>query len=91
MASLCFQEASEKRKSNQISEDVYLRAVLDHCTGVRHGKNKMCNGDSDPLRWRDDTFGSNIQDDEFTKMMARWIFCLFDESPLKAGEIILPQ
>jgi hypothetical protein len=46
MSSLCFQDAVLKRKEYSITEDEFLKAIVDHCTGVRHGANRLCNNDT---------------------------------------------
>lgn len=46
MSSLCFSDAAAMRKTNQITEEEYLQAILNHCTGVRHGENQLCNYDT---------------------------------------------
>jgi hypothetical protein len=82
MSSLCLAEASAKRKANEITEDEYLQVFVDHCAGVRHGKNKLCNGDAvidDHFHY---TFGANIQDDKFASEMAYWIIHEFHHRQL---------
>lgn len=46
VSSLCFYDAAIAFKENTINEDQYLHALLAHCTGLRHGKNQFCNGDT---------------------------------------------
>lgn len=77
MSSLCFYDAAVKRKSNEISEDVYLQSIAAHATGLRHGRNKLCNGDSKPAHFdSEDTsnyiyFASNVRSiDSFASYMA---------------------
>jgi hypothetical protein len=49
MPSLCFYDAAVRRKEDTITEDEYLQAIVAHCTGVRHGKNQLCNGDTSDI------------------------------------------
>jgi len=71
--SLCFQDAAVKRNNNDITEDEYLQALLAHCTGIRHGKNKLCNNDEEkkPGFYRS-FFAQNVPD-RFTSSIAHWI------------------
>jgi hypothetical protein len=73
MSSLCFAEAAAKRKVNEITEDEYLQAIVNHCTGVRHGKNGLCNNDAKSDDIPVYAFASNIEDDSFAYAMANWI------------------
>jgi len=75
MSSLCFAEAAAKRKENEITENEYLQAIINHCTGLRHGKNRACNNEAvidDHINY---AFGQNIKDDEFASEIAYWIIC----------------
>jgi hypothetical protein len=77
MFSLCFQEAFVKRRENVITEDEFLKALVNHCTGIRHGKNRLCNNDTPlPENLRLFAFGGNIED-PFTKSVAQWILLNF--------------
>jgi hypothetical protein len=60
MASLCFYDAAVKRKENKITEDIYLQSIAAHCTGLRHGKNGLCNNDAE-----NDNGGSSFIDFTF--------------------------
>jgi hypothetical protein len=88
MASLCFYDAVMKRRDGEITEDIYLQSIVAHCTGLRHGKNRLCNNDAENgnQEFRFLNFGSNIKtadpSDRFAIKMAFWIFCRFEEAPL---------
>lgn len=82
MSSLCFQEASIKRNGGKISEDEYMQAIVQHCTGVWHGSNKMCNDGTTELP-QDLSFGHGIENDPFATAMASWIWLYFNESPTR--------
>jgi hypothetical protein len=73
MSSLCFAEAAAKRKSDEITEDEYLQAIVNHCTGLRHGKNRLCNDDAVIDDNYNYAFARNIQGDKFASAMAYWI------------------
>jgi hypothetical protein len=73
MSSLCFIEAAAKRKEDEITEDEYLEAIVSHCRGARHGKNRLCNGDMVCDGPRQHAFGGDIEKDEFASGMASWI------------------
>lgn len=77
-AGLCFREAVIKFKANEITQDEYLQAIVAHCTGLRHGENQQCNGDSTASKARDGStrkFASDVteQDDLFAYTMMKWI------------------
>jgi hypothetical protein len=81
MSSLCFQDAVVKRKANEITEDAFLEAIVNHCTGISHGANKLCNNDTfAPNKDRGESFawGHNI-DDPFTSCIAKWIYFNFGD------------
>lgn len=46
MSSLCFSGVAAERKTNEITEEEYLQAILNYCTGLRHGENQLCNHDT---------------------------------------------
>lgn len=75
VSSMCFYEALIKRNNNEITEEEYLQALLAHCDGTRHGKNRLCNNDELP---KPGFFRSGFADnlhgiDKFTGTIARWI------------------
>ncbi|KAF2429954.1 hypothetical protein EJ08DRAFT_679477 [Tothia fuscella] len=82
MTSLCLAEAAEKRRLDVISEDEYLQVFVDHCAGVRHGKNRLCNGDAVIDDHYHYTFGADIKDDDFASEMAYWIIHDFHDRQL---------
>lgn len=70
MSSLYIHDAVLGRANDQISEETYLRCIIDHATGLRHGANELCNGDSS------DEIFSNLSEaeDPFAWVMTRnWI------------------
>jgi hypothetical protein len=83
--SLCFYDAAIRLKENTITEDEYLQAIVAHCTGVRHGKNQLCNSDISDIpdnkntstRFSDDWkyyFASNVAEvDNFARKVAQFI------------------
>jgi hypothetical protein len=85
MYSICFQDASVKRQRNEITEDEYLQFIVNHCTGIRHGANKLCNNDAIVDASDHVAFGYNI-DDSFTYTVAEWIFYYF-KSPLEGSTL----
>lgn len=48
--SFCFADAHEALSQGQISEEAYLKSITAHCIGVRHGRNRLCNNDTDTKR-----------------------------------------
>ncbi|KAF2670600.1 hypothetical protein BT63DRAFT_454786 [Microthyrium microscopicum] len=46
MPSLDLNNAAVKCPNNEITEDKYLSAILDHCTGLHQGINQVCNEDT---------------------------------------------
>jgi hypothetical protein len=91
MPSLCFYDAAVRRKEDTITEDEYLQAIVAHCTGVRHGKNQLCNGDTSDIpdngnesfnflhSWKH-YFASNvIEVDHFAGKVAEFIASYVDE------------
>jgi hypothetical protein len=87
MSSLCFYEAVEKRRDNEITEDVYLQSIVAHSTGVRHGKNRMCNNDTTNDDREYVSFAHDIKaaesEDRFAIKMSSWVFNLFNKNPLR--------
>jgi hypothetical protein len=75
--SLCFYDAAIRLKENTITEDEYLQAIVAHCTGVRHGKNQLCNSDTSDIRFSNDWkyyFASNVAEvDNFARKVAQFI------------------
>jgi hypothetical protein len=81
MSSLCFQEAFVRRRDNDITEDEFIEALVDHCTGIRHGSNRLCNNDAAlPEKFGSAIFATNVVD-QFTWGVAQWIFFHF-KSPV---------
>jgi hypothetical protein len=75
VSSLCFRDAIVRRNNNEITEDEYLRALLIHCDGTRHGTNRLCNND-EPIRpgFVKGLFAQNVRNlDRFTFYIALWI------------------
>lgn len=72
---LCFQGAFLRFGNNDITEEEYLIAILDHCNGTRHGRNRLCNNDELPgVGFVKSGFADNLRNvDEFTRSMAIWI------------------
>lgn len=75
--SLCFNEASIKKKKKEIDEDALLHNIVNHCAGLRHGTNGLCNNDTTTDRADYLAFACNVENDEFTGAMAEWIFRCF--------------
>jgi hypothetical protein len=74
LESLCFRDAVMKRHKNEITEDEYLKAVLLHCGGARHGENQLCNNDEPPRPGFSSFFADNVYNvDRFTASIAQWI------------------
>lgn len=86
--SLCLAEAATQRRNNEITEDEYLQVIVDHCGGVRHGKNRLCNGDAVIDDHRHYTFGANIEDDDFASEMAYWIIHDFHDRQLISSALL---
>lgn len=72
---LYFHEAVVQRNNNSITEDEYLKALLSHCSGTRHGRNRLCNNDERPKPgFVKSGFADNFSDvDNFTVKIAYWI------------------
>jgi hypothetical protein len=86
-SSLCFYDAAVKRQEDTITEDEYLQAIVAHCLGVRHGKNKLCNRDG-LVGSRPDEFGRDpgLHDlDPFACHIADWIGCSVDADKIVHG------
>jgi hypothetical protein len=83
MSSLCIRDAVLGRLDNQISEETYLQCIVDHSAGVRHGVNKLCNGDDSEGRY----LGSNVSRDvdPFAWLVACWISSFPGHIKGKAG------
>ena len=94
MPSLCFYDAAVRLKENTITEDEYLQAIVAHCTGIRHGKNQLCNGDTSDIphdgnantrfhtNWKR-FFASNVlKVDYFAWKVARFIIYYVDEEEM---------
>jgi hypothetical protein len=86
MSSLCFQDAVEKKKANEITEDEFLQALVNHCAGTRHGENEQGNNDANLTDVKDSVaFGYNIND-SFTFAVSQWIYFNFGK-PVEGIEL----
>ncbi|KAF2667905.1 hypothetical protein BT63DRAFT_426754 [Microthyrium microscopicum] len=88
--SLCFYDAAMKRKEKAITEEQYLQAIAAHCSGVRHGKNRLCNSDSSDFLISEDKynnflnrrhhFAKNVRgEDPFASSVAQFIMDYIEE------------
>ena len=83
MSPLCFFEAVILRANNEITEDEYLEAIVDHCTGIRHRCNQACKNDTTDPGAYIIKIGNNIKDDRFASSIAYWIYYTFDRTPVE--------
>lgn len=44
--SMCLRDAFDAHTTGSISEEDYLQVIAAHCTGLRHGNNRLCNNDT---------------------------------------------
>ena len=85
MSSLCFYDAAIKRKQDEISEAIYAQSIAAHATGLRHGRNRLCNSDSKPENYDPEDlsnhnyFASNVHGvDRFASQMANLLYEYYD-------------
>jgi hypothetical protein len=74
VSSLCFRDAAVKRGNNEITEDEFLQALLLHCNGTRHGRNRLCTDKPLQPGFIKNGFADNASNvDQFTFSIAHWI------------------